>query len=321
MESDTAESTSSAFTWTWGNRKLGTLATVIHADGTIRQQRHHPRDAAASDNPWGRISPEVARHLIQQARATVDESVTPTRDQSPFPPVIESVEVRVTSTTGDFGRRVPVAELSRHPELLELRKSVVALRRKISGGFFSWRSIGGRLAILLACVIGLMTWWIVRDWRETSQMEQSAERLNATVLTREGANGYDQKKFITVKFTPHSGKTTETRIEQFLSAENWDKSLPGETVRVWHDATTGHTYLENDIQRWNRDKKWIPLLPIGIAIPIIVICLGLSQYRVGVHDDGREYLVVNDYVAGDDRDALIDRTTYNAGRLLWWLAK
>lgn len=47
------------------------------------------------------------------------------------------------------------------------------------------------------------------------------------------------------------------------------------------------------------------------AYPSILPCL----------DDGREYLVVEDYVAGDDRNALVDRTNYNATRLLWWLAK
>lgn len=321
MEADTTTPVQNVFSWTWGNKKLGTLATDIHGDGTVRQRRRFLDDEAPSDNVWGHISPESAGQLIAQALSAVVDEVPSAPQELPFPPTAESVEVRVTSPRGDVVRRVPVAELPQHPQWVALRKSVVEVRRQVSGGFFSWRSIGGRLTILLTCVIGMMIYWIVRDWRETSAMEKSAERLVATVLTREGRNGYDPKKFITVRFTPQSGRSHEQKIEQYLSAENWDKSLPETTVRVWHDATSGHTYLENDIQRWNRDKRWIPLLPIGISLPIIVISLCLSQYRVGVHDDGREYLVVEDYVAADDRNALIDRTKYNAGRFLWWLAK
>lgn len=274
-----------------------------------------------STSDWGAIPPEVARLVIQQAALIVPHGVPAPRVEAEFPPPSEIVELRVSTANGDSQVRIPVSELSRHPELAALRASVVSLRKRASGGFFSWRSIGGRLTLLLVCVIGMMTWWIVRDWRETAKMEQAAERIEATVLTRVGKNGYDPTKSITVRFMPSSGQVQEQKIEQYLSAENWDRANPDSTVQVWHDAATGNTYLEDDIQRWNRDKKWIPLLPIGIAIPVLIVSLFLSQYRVGVHDDGREYLVVEDYVAGDDRNAVVDRTKYNAARLLWWLAK
>lgn len=321
MEADAATSTSDVLTWTWGNAKFGTLGTVIQGDGTIRQTRQHPSDEVASDNKWGRIPAANAQQLIQQALDVVREGDETAIAGPSFPLASETLEVRVISSRRERVRRVPVAELSRHPDVAALRAAVVAVRRQVSEGFFSWRSIGGRLTLLLVAVIGMLTWWIIRDWRETSRMEQSAQRLDATVLTREGKTGFDASKFITVRFTPQSGQATEQKIEQYLSAENWELARPGATVRVWHDTPTGHTYLENDIQRWNRDKKWIPLLPIGIAIPILVISLYLSRYRVGVHDDGREYLVLDDYVAGDDRNAFVDRTKYNAIRLLWWLAK
>jgi hypothetical protein len=202
-----------------------------------------------------------------------------------------------------------------------LRDAVVAMRKKVSGGFLSWRSIGGRLLWLLIAIISCMTWWIVRDWRETDRLARTAERPLALVTERFGKNGLDANKYITVQFTLQSGQVTTARVAEFLSQENWDKAEPGAQVPVFHDASTGRTYLQADIERWNRDKKWIPLLPIGIAVPIVVICICLSSYRVGVHDDGREYLVYEDYVTADDREALVDRTSYNLGRALWWLAR
>ena len=304
-------------TWTWSSPKLGWLATIIHPDGLVKQSRLYSAAGTPSDDEMGRLAAQKVRRLQTLARAVLDAPLL-TGDVAHD---VERVELNVSDASGSRSVSVPVVELDRHPAMAKMRRAIVAARTRTGGGFFSWRSPAGRLTYLLAGLMACFTWWIVRDWRAGSRMEREAQRIEGTVTAREGKSGTDKDKYITVSFIPQgSAGAQETKIADYLSAENWSAADPGSKVSLWHLPETKQTYLESDIIRWNSDKKWIVVLPLGIAACLAPIIWILRRHRVGAHADGQEYLIKGDRVTSDDKAAIINRTKSNVVRLLFRVA-
>lgn len=301
--------------WTWRSPKLGSFATHIYADGRIGQVRRHPDDEEASSQEWGRVHPKKALAAIDRAKPllTADAAVSAAPEEE------ESFVLELAGMSGK--RMATVKQLAKRGDLADLRKTVRALRQEAGGGPFAWKSLGGRLLILLTFLMACFAYWIVADWRAGDRMQSLAERIEGTVVERAGTNGYDKNKYLTVKFTPASGAERTEKIADYLSAENWEAGSVGSSVRLWHDAGENRTYLEADMLRWQRDKRWIWLLPTGIAVPVMLIILFARQYRIGVHDDGQEYLIDGDRVISDDKSAWINRTGYNLAKAIGFLLK
>ena len=197
------------------------------------------------------------------------------------------------------------------------RTEILAARAEAEGGRFRWRSLAGRLFwLLLAVSLGIL-WLIVRDWRDGNELDRHGERLSGIVIAREGDSGQDPRKFLRVRFTPRNGPEQVVRIERYLSAENWAAAPAGASVDLLHLSDRHETYLESDILRWQRDKKWIVLFPAALVFLGLAFLTFYPRYRIGVHADGQEYLIVGDSVVSDDKDLPISRLTLNVSRLLW----
>ncbi|HEX2750742.1 MAG TPA: hypothetical protein VHM91_22245 [Verrucomicrobiales bacterium] len=304
-------------TWTWSSPKLGWLATIVHPDGLVKQSRLHSAADTPSDDEMGRLTPQKAKFLQTLALAVLEAPLL-TGDAAHD---VERVELNVSDASGNRCISVPVVELDRHPAMAKMRKAIVAARTRTGGGFFSWRSPSGRLTYLLAVLMACFAWWIVRDWRTGSRMAQEARRIEGTVITREGKSGTDKDKYITVSFMPQGASTAqEAKIADYLSAENWSAAEPGSKVKLWNLPETNQIYLESDIIRWNSDKKWIVILPLGIAACMAPIIWVLRRHRIGAHGDGQEYLIKGDRVTSDDKGTVINRTQGNFVRLLFRFA-
>jgi hypothetical protein len=170
------------------------------------------------------------------------------------------------------------------------------------------------MALLFGFIVLMFSWWIVRDWRQGDALEAHGQRLDAVVIAQKGDNVQNCELLLNVP-----GHPGETRVKEYLSLENWKAATPGSTVRVWVDGD--RVYLEKDMQRWQHDKKLIPILPLTFGLIGLIVCCFAQQYRVGTHADGQEYLTRGDAVAGDDKDALVNRTGYNVTKMLWLLGK
>ncbi len=305
-------------TWTWCSPKYGWLATIIRADGLVRQSRlFSPKDAPAGDD-LGRIPPEQALQALALSREALKDAG---RGEGESMNDYERVELHLLEGAENRSVCVAVSGLKNHPALVRVRQAVLSARRQTGGGFFSWRSPGGRLTWLLLALMVAFAWWIIRDWRAGDRMAREASRVEGTVTAREGESGTDRNKFIKVNFTPPGGTDREVKISEYLSAENWSAASPGSRIKLWHLSATDQTYLESDIMRWNGDKKWIVILPLGIAACMFPIIWSLRRHRVGVHEDGQEYLIKDDAVTADDKAAMINRTKANFIRLAFRLCR
>ncbi len=304
--------------WTWCGTKKGTLATVFKPDGEVQQGRQHPGDDEIFFAKLGRVSQEEFSRLIEAARALPLAENVPTEFPTGQP---ECVEARLRDSTGERAIRLPVAQLPSQPGLGSFRRLIVGARRSACGGFFAWNSIAGRMTILFAIVVAAMCWWFIKDSRNVDRLEKVGQRLDAEVVEHAGQDGYDRNKFIQVKFDLPGGGAGQAKIAAFLSAENWDAAKVGTTVRIWRDPQSGEAWVENDLLRWQKDKKWAFILPGSIAAVGLLLCAFLSRYRVGVHRDGQEFLTREDMVSADDKDALISRNALNTGRLLYFLTR
>lgn len=311
------------FIWKWQSPKQGTLETIVGADGTVRQRRRHPKDTETSEMNLGRIDAERCQAIMSSAHK-IAENLPPrpvAAIVSAEPVTVETVSFRLRDGSNDQSQTIPVKELAKHPDLRRLRREVIAVRNLVNGSNFGWRSVSGRLMWLLLFIMLCFAYWIIQDWRLTDRMQQMGERLEARVVARAGKSGFDKDKYITVAFTSGDRRDREMKISQYLSAENWEQAAPESTVRIWFDPVYDVAFTERDMLRWQRDKRSILFLPIGIAIPILVICYWFRGHRVGVHDDGQEYLVKGDRVVADDKSAAISRTSVNAVRLFGWLVR
>ena len=319
-----SSSTPEQFIWKWQSPKQGTLETIIGADGTVRQRRRLPRDTETSEMILGQITANRCQAVMSSAHG-IAENLPPRPAGVAMiftePVTVETVSFRLRDGSSDQGQSVPVKELASHPEIRNLRYEVIAIRKLVNGGNFGWRSISGRLMWLLLFIMLCFAYWIVQDWRLTDRMQQLGERLEARVVARDGNSGFDKSKSITVAFTTSERKEREMKIAQYLSAENWELAASESSVRIWFDPVYDVAFTESDMLRWQRDKRSILFLPIGIALPILLICYLFRGHRVGVHDDGQEYLVNGDRVVSDDKTAIVNRTSVNLVRLVGWLVR
>jgi hypothetical protein len=106
------------------------------------------------------------------------------------------------------------------------------------------------------------------------------------------------------------------RIADFLSAENFSAAAPGTEVRVLYEPTKKRAYLENDIERYNKQESWIfpgPLFFFIAAGGLLVLWVG--RRSVGLYEDGQEYLIAGDRVKLDDKDLPVSRLALNTARL------
>jgi len=304
--------------WTWCHPRKGTLATVVKPDGEMQQGRQHPKDDEIFFAKLGRIPAMEASRLYDAARQLPLTGGVPQAFSTGEP---ECVEARLLDAAGERALRVAVSDLPGQPALAEFRKAIIAARKTACGGFLAWNSIAGRMTFLFSFIVLMMCYWLIRDSRRVNQLEKTAQRMEATVTEHSGKNGFDPDKFIKVKFEPPGGVGAEAKIAAYLSAENWDAAKPGSTVRIWRDPATGEAWVENDLLRWQHDKKWVFILPLGLALIGLALCTFLSRYRVGVHADGQEFLMQEDRVSGDDKDMAISRTSINAGKMLYYLIR
>ena len=312
--------------WTWSNPRPGSLSAVVQPDGTVWQVRSHPKDDQCSFSELGKISPEWAAELLGKALAAMSERQEPPplpeKSASSEAKNISRLEVSVHSSTGPSRSYiVPEGQLAQHPALAKLRQDFIAVRKKVDGGFWAWRSLAGRMAFLFGAVVLMMAYWLIRDSRATDRLELAGQRIDAVVVEKAGKTGYDTAKYIKVDLPAEAAKPGIAKISEYLSAENWTAAEPGTVVRVWHDKNTGEAWLENDMQRWQSDKKWVAILPLSIGSIGLLICLFTKRYKVGAHGDGQEYLICGDRIAGDDKDAIVNRTAVNFGKMLSLFAR
>lgn len=299
--------------WMWHHPQRGGLVTAVLPDGEVRELRSHPRDDSVSQGTVGRIDPERVTGLLAAARLVLQTPVVPATD-----PLPEGFSVALKGTEGALTERwVAATELSGDPGLRTLREQVLAVRAAAEGGRFRWRSLAGRLFWLLIAVSLGILWLILRDGQTGNELERHGERLSGQVIRREGKSGYDRDKFIEVRFSPQGGGEVVTKIEQYLSAENWAAAVPGTSVALLHLPLRQQTYLESDIRRWQHDKHWIVLFPAALSLLGFAVLVCFPRYRVGVHSDGQEYLIVGDKVVSDDKDFPVSRLALNVSRLLW----
>lgn len=301
-----------ALLWMWQHPTKGTLMTVFAPDGEVSEMRLHRKDAAASHCSVGRVSAGTLTALTAAAQPLLEKGVNFAQD--------ESKELYSLGRVGADGalteRWVPATELPRDAAMSACRKAALAARNEAEGGRFAWRSLAGRLFWICLVVTGFLLVLHVMNSNSSNALEKEAQRLTGIVTERSGKTGYDQSKYIKVRFTPQGGTEQEAKTSEYLSAENWEAATPGSEVKLFYHPKEG-VHLESDILRFQGMKHWILLLPLvlmGIAIGSLLL---IPHYRVGVHADGQEYIVSGDRVLGDDKDMPISRLSLNVGRVLW----
>ena len=198
-----------------------------------------------------------------------------------------------------------------------LQLAVIAARKQCQGSLFSFNCIGGRIAMILIPLAIFLLFLFVHDSRQGNRMMSEGERVQATVVERAGANGYDKNKSITVRYPTTQGEKT-SKIEDYLSAENWDAAKPGASVNLLYHPKDG-VFVASDIERFQRQTKFIFLLPIFFLSLGIVAVVAIPRYQIGSRKNGDEYIVKGDQVLSDDMDMPISRTKINVVRMLWRL--
>jgi hypothetical protein len=304
----------------WSHPQKGSLVTVIQPDGEVREMRLHKKDTNPSECGVGCIPIAMAQtlHTIALTLLTVKSHFP---EGEAFP---EGYSLAVKQDENQVLERWTFAQdLPNSPEIAKFRQQLLAARKTAEGGRFTWRSLGGRMFFLFLAVGLFVTGLTVQGWREGDEMARQGEHLTGLVTKRDGTGGYDPGKFIRVRFTPQAGqargKQQEANIADYLSAENWEAAKTGTNVALLYLPSKNLTYVEADILRWQQDKKWFTLFPLGLLILGMGCLVLLPRYRIGVHSDGQEYIVEKDYVLSDDKDMPVSRLSLNISRVLWRL--
>ena len=291
--------------WTWSSGSRGWLSTSVRPDGTVIQGRQFSPSSEPMIEKIGKVSAAEARSIEELAAAALaTENPSVPAVEGPEDPTLrrEVFDLHVIGAGGARAARVAREDLERHPAMAQVRRAIIRARNRAGGGYFSWSNVGARLAIVYVALMLWMTYLTVSETRNLSRMQREAERIEATVTTRYGRNGYDKDKYLKVHLIPTGrAQGVDAKIADSLSAENWRAAKPGSTVRVWYHPGTGQTYLENDIQRNLRDNTGFGMFPVIFSAIFVPLILFLSRYRAGTYPDGKEFMMIGDRVTLDGK--------------------
>lgn len=299
--------------WVWSSPRLGFLATIVQADGGVREIRQFSPSVEAATGDLGRISADEADRILDLAAQALAEASTPAPEVTK---PRESIALRFTDAGGEKSAQFPIREISQHAAVAALRKSIVATRRKLDGGFFSWTGVSIRVALVFFLLISFLAFLIVGGWLEAREFLREGQHLEAPIVARKGANGNDPNKSITVKIAEPGSTPADVKITDELSAENWDASKPGTTAHVIYLPKKKKALLEDDFQRNNKDPNTVLLLPLGLAVVGLVATVILLPYRSRVYPDGKEYMIDGDRVIADGRSVPFTDSDVHSVRLM-----
>ena len=304
--SDSSEISFPVAAWTWHDGKGGLFSTQIFSNGQILQERKHGKDDESMPQKLGVLPTSDAEALLTRCREAVD---APSSTQAA--PEGESYElVMADSVDQKSSRHVARQALDSDATLKAIRSEVLGARKKVSRRWNMWTSAGARWFYLMTAVTLALGLYIVFDMKHDNELQSRAHKTEGTVVDR-GGEPY-KSEFLMVRLDGESG-APELKIAKYLSHPNWEAARVGGKVDVLYDAPSNKAWLSADMLRWQRDKKTIWMIPGFFLLTAFIGWAWLRRYQIGVYGDGNEYMIHEDRVVTDDKDAAVSRST-----LLWF---
>lgn len=294
--------------WTWHNGKGGLLRTQVFANGQIRQQRQHDPDDVVTEHDLGIIPAAQAATFLARCRAALSAAPAISMQTTPAG---ESYELTLAENENqEVSRQVARTALNSDATMETMRREILAARSQVFRRWNMWSSAGARWFYLTVAVTVALGVYIVTDMKHDDQLQARAQKVAGTVIEQGGTPF--KSEFLRVKLDgPSAG--SDVRISKYLSHPHWEAAKTGSKVDVLYDDQSKQAWLTSDLLRWQQDKKTIWMIPGFLLLMALVGLAWLRRYEIGAYGDGQEYMIHEDRVVTDDRDAAISRSA-----LLWF---
>ena len=150
-------------------------------------------------------------------------------------------------------------------------------------------SLGLRMLFLCTFLfIGCCT-WLYKDETDLKNTLAIGEEHVATILSK-SITGQKKDNTVEVSFTAKDGSPVTATTRKYISKQEWDKFETGKPLSVLYVPGNRQTFVQQSIMRFKNDKIYLYYFAgFWLLLGIVLYCW-LRKYKVGVDDEGNEWL-------------------------------
>ncbi|MEP6677557.1 MAG: hypothetical protein ABJA78_20515 [Ferruginibacter sp.] len=155
-----------------------------------------------------------------------------------------------------------------------------------------YNSLGLRLFILCIFLFIGSCVWLYKDEAVLKNTLANGEQHIANIISKATVGKNDHQ--VEVSFTANDGSPVTSKSTQYISQEEWNAFTAGSALPVIYLSSSGKTYVQQSLQRFRADKIYLYYFSAFWLLLGVGLLIWLRKYKVGVDDEGNEWVVKED---------------------------